>query len=153
MAVDMRTPAAWLISGLAAIGRRPETRRALTVGVLVAAFASGIATYVSITGSFNVPRSPHTVLLFLLLDLVFLLTLAVLVAWRLVALWLERRPTVAHQQEMPRGQPPDRPERRGRRGDEAEVQVEEDRARVHAGVEPRHPIQVLAYAYGIDDGP
>ncbi len=91
MAVDVRSLAAWLISGLAAVGRRPGTRRALTVGVLVAAFASGIATYVSITGAFNIPRSPRTVLLFLLLDLVFLLMLAVIVAWRLVALWLERR--------------------------------------------------------------
>jgi two-component system nitrogen regulation sensor histidine kinase NtrY len=80
-----------VLSRLAAFGRRPELQRALTVGLLVAAFASGVATYASITGAFYVPRDPHTVMLFLLLDLVFLLMLAVIVAWRLVALWLERR--------------------------------------------------------------
>jgi two-component system nitrogen regulation sensor histidine kinase NtrY len=91
MAVDARNSATWLFSQLAAAGRRPETQRALTVGLLLAALASGLATYVSITGTFNIPRDPQTVLLFLLLDLVFLLMLAVIVAWRLVALWLERR--------------------------------------------------------------
>jgi two-component system nitrogen regulation sensor histidine kinase NtrY len=91
MVADVRSAAAGIFSRVAAVGRWPETQRALTVGLLVAAFASGIATYLSITGAFSIPRSPHTVLLFLLLDLVFLLMLAAIVAWRLVALWLERR--------------------------------------------------------------
>ena len=91
LAADMASRWTSLAARLLAIGRRPELQRALTVGLLVAAFVSGIATYVSITGAFDLPRDPHTVLLLLLLDLVFLLMLAVIVAWRLVALWLERR--------------------------------------------------------------
>ena len=91
MAADVSSLPTWLFSRVVAVGRRPELQRALTIGLLVAAFTSGAATYVSITGSFNIPRSPNTVLLLLLLDLVFLLMLAVIVAWRLVALWLERR--------------------------------------------------------------
>jgi len=91
LAVEMRYFGGLVLSQLAAFGRRPELRRILTIGLLVAAFASGIATYVSITGAFNVPRDPHTVVLLLLLDLVLLLMLAVIVAWRLVALWIERR--------------------------------------------------------------
>jgi two-component system nitrogen regulation sensor histidine kinase NtrY len=88
---ELRRLAAWLLYRLVASGRSPRLQRALTVGLLVAAFTSGIATYVSITGAFDVARSPQTVLLFLLLDLVFLLLLVVIVSWRLVVLWLERR--------------------------------------------------------------
>jgi len=91
LAAEMRNFGTGALVRLAAIARRPVLQRALTAGLLLMAFASGVATYVSMTGPFNTPRDPHTIQLLLLLDLVFLLMLAVIVAWRLVALWLERR--------------------------------------------------------------
>jgi two-component system nitrogen regulation sensor histidine kinase NtrY len=91
MSGELRVLASRLLARLRDIGRRPGLQRAMTVGLLVAGFASGVATYASITGAFGLPRDPHAVLLLLLLDLVFLLLLAVIVAWRLVALWIERR--------------------------------------------------------------
>lgn len=63
----------------------------VTFGLGLAAILSGIATYIAISDFAPFETSPRLVLGFLLLDLVLLLALAALVAWRLVALWMARR--------------------------------------------------------------
>lgn len=63
----------------------------VTFGLGLAAVLSGIATYLAISDFAPFETSPQLVLGFLLLDLVLLLALATLVAWRLVALWMARR--------------------------------------------------------------
>ncbi len=63
----------------------------MTIGLGIAAILSGIATYLAITEAYPFPITPQVVLGFLLLDLVLLLALTTLIAWRLVALWIARR--------------------------------------------------------------
>ncbi|MEQ1888408.1 MAG: PAS domain-containing sensor histidine kinase [Alphaproteobacteria bacterium] len=63
----------------------------VTFGLGLAALMSAIATYLAISDFSPFETSPQLVLGFLLLDLVLLLALATLVAWRLVALWMARR--------------------------------------------------------------
>ena len=63
----------------------------MTIGLGIAAILSGIATYLAITEAYPFPITPQIVLGFLLLDLVLLLALTTLIAWRLVALWIARR--------------------------------------------------------------
>lgn len=63
----------------------------VTFGLGLAAVLSAIATYLSISDFSPFETSPQLVLGFLLLDLILLLALATLVAWRLVALWMARR--------------------------------------------------------------
>ena len=63
----------------------------VTFGLGLARRAAAIATYLSISDFSPFETSPQLVLGFLLLDLVLLLALATLVAWRLVALWMARR--------------------------------------------------------------
>jgi len=63
----------------------------VTFGLGLAAVLSAIATYLAISDFAPFETSPQLVLGLLLLDLVLLLALATLVAWRLVALWMARR--------------------------------------------------------------
>jgi len=63
----------------------------VTFGLGLAAVLAAIATYLSISDFSPFETSPQLVLGFLLLDLILLLALATLVAWRLVALWMARR--------------------------------------------------------------
>jgi two-component system, NtrC family, nitrogen regulation sensor histidine kinase NtrY len=63
----------------------------LTFGLGFAAVLAGVITYLAISGFFPFGTSPELVLGLLLLDLVLLLALTILVAWRLVALWMARR--------------------------------------------------------------
>ncbi|MGH6928989.1 MAG: sensor histidine kinase NtrY-like, partial [Dongiaceae bacterium] len=91
LAVDMRNLGAWLRSYLIQLRNRPAFRLILTSALLAAALLSGLATYATLAGSFGLPRNETAVVLLLLLDLVLLVLLATLVAWHLVALWLERR--------------------------------------------------------------
>ncbi len=63
----------------------------VTFGLGMAAFLAAIATYLAISDFSPFETSPQLVLGLLLLDLVLLLALATLVAWRLVALWMARR--------------------------------------------------------------
>ncbi len=63
----------------------------VTFGLGLAALLSAIATYLAISDFSPFETSPQLVLGLLLLDLVLLLALATLVAWRLVALWMARR--------------------------------------------------------------
>jgi two-component system nitrogen regulation sensor histidine kinase NtrY len=88
---DLRRLGAWSRSQLVQLGNQPTLRLILTSALLAAALLSGLATYATLAGSFGLPRNETAVVLLLLLDLVLLLLLATLVAWHLVALWLERR--------------------------------------------------------------
>jgi two-component system nitrogen regulation sensor histidine kinase NtrY len=66
-------------------------RRKIAVALAVAALASGIATYLALTGAPPFGPHPVVVLSLLNLDLVLLLALAALVTKRLVEMWAERR--------------------------------------------------------------
>jgi two-component system nitrogen regulation sensor histidine kinase NtrY len=70
--------------------RRTGLSRKLAIALAVAAVASGAATYGVITDSGFAPN-PRTVLFLLILDLILLLLLGAVVAWRIVRLWAERR--------------------------------------------------------------
>jgi len=71
--------------------RAARLERKLAVLLLVGAVASGVATYMAMTGAFTATPQPRTILLLLLLNLILLLLLVTVVARRLVLLWLERR--------------------------------------------------------------
>jgi two-component system nitrogen regulation sensor histidine kinase NtrY len=71
--------------------RRVGLGRKLALGLTFAALASGMATYVALTGSPPFGPNPRTLLFLVILDLCLLLPLAVLVAQRVVRLWSERR--------------------------------------------------------------
>src|SRR5579862_1765678 len=66
-------------------------RRKITIVLALAALASGIATYLALTGAPPFGPHPATVLALLNLDLVLLLALGALVAKRLVEVWAGRR--------------------------------------------------------------
>ena len=66
--------------------------RKLAFALSVGAVASGITTYGALTGSLSPEGTdPNTILVLLNIDLVLLLLLGALVAWRLVRLWIARR--------------------------------------------------------------
>ena len=66
--------------------------RRIAIILTVAAVISGLATYAALTGSMSPGGAdPTTILVLLNIDLVLLLGLGALVAWRLVRLWIERR--------------------------------------------------------------
>jgi two-component system nitrogen regulation sensor histidine kinase NtrY len=89
MARDMPIPVSRLLSRLIQVRHRPGLRRNLTIGLIVAALASGIATTAPIT--FAIPIPAETQFLLRRLDLVLLALLAGIVAWQLIELWLARR--------------------------------------------------------------
>ncbi len=70
---------------------RSKLERKVALFLLVAAIASGIATFAAMTDSLPVALDPLSVLLLLNLDLVLLLGLSALVARRLVIIWVARR--------------------------------------------------------------
>ena len=65
--------------------------RNITIALAFAALASGIATYLALTGAPPIGPRPDVVLSLLNLDLIVLLALGALVAKRLVEVWAERR--------------------------------------------------------------
>src|SRR6202795_4766037 len=65
--------------------------RKIAIALAAAALASGLATYLALTGAPPFGPRPGVVLSLLYLDLVLLLLLAALVAKRLVEVWVERR--------------------------------------------------------------
>src|SRR6266481_4442235 len=69
--------------------------RKIAVALAAAALASGIATYLALTGAPPFGPRPKVVLTLLNLDLVLLLALAAVVAKRLVEMWMERRRALA----------------------------------------------------------
>src|SRR5437588_13132963 len=77
--------------------RRSGLSRKLAITLAAAAVASGAATYGVITESGFAPN-PRTVLFLLILDLILLLLLGAVVAWRIVRLWAERRRGLAGSQ-------------------------------------------------------
>lgn len=76
---------------LRAFVERAEVERRLALLLVAGALLSSVATYVAISGLGPFEASVPTVILLLNLDLVLLLLLGVVVARRLVALFLERR--------------------------------------------------------------
>ncbi len=66
-------------------------RRNIAIALAMAALASGIATYLALTELPPFGPDPSAVLSLLNLDLVLLLLLGAVVAWRLVEVWAERR--------------------------------------------------------------
>ena len=71
--------------------QRHRLTRNLALALTFAAIASGIATYIALTGSPPFGPDPKTLLALIIVDLVLLLPLAMLVAQRIVRLWVERR--------------------------------------------------------------
>jgi two-component system nitrogen regulation sensor histidine kinase NtrY len=65
--------------------------RKATIALAVAALLSGVATYAAMTGAPPFGPGPQTVLFLLNVNLVLLLLLGAVVAFRLVRLWTERR--------------------------------------------------------------
>lgn len=65
--------------------------RKFAIALAVAAIASGLATYVALTGAAPVGPDPTTILVLLNVDLVLLLLLGAVVARRIVQVWVERR--------------------------------------------------------------
>ena len=70
---------------------RVRLGRTLAVALAVAALLSAAATYAALKGLPPFDTRPHLDVLFLLLNLVLVLPLFALVAWRLVQVWTERR--------------------------------------------------------------
>ena len=65
--------------------------RKLAIALAIPALASGVATYLALTGAPPFGPHPNAVLLLLNLDLVLLLALGAVVAKRLIEVWAERR--------------------------------------------------------------
>src|ERR1700747_3727260 len=65
--------------------------RKLAVALAIPALASGIATYLSLTGAPLYGAHPRAVLALLNLDLILLLALGAVIAKRLIEVWAERR--------------------------------------------------------------
>src|SRR6266853_841160 len=65
--------------------------RKLAIALAIPALASGVATYLALTGAPPFGPHPYAVLLLLNLDLVLLLALGAVVAKRLIEVWAERR--------------------------------------------------------------
>ena len=80
-----------LAQGVRTWSSGPGLWRKIAITLAVAALASGIATYLALTGAPPIGPRPGVVLSLLYLDLVLLLALASLVAKRLVEVWAERR--------------------------------------------------------------
>jgi two-component system, NtrC family, nitrogen regulation sensor histidine kinase NtrY len=66
-------------------------RRKIAFALAMAALASGIATYLALTKTPPFGPDPNAVLSLLNLDLLLLLLLGAVVAWRLIEVWAERR--------------------------------------------------------------
>src|SRR5437660_10797973 len=69
--------------------------RKIAIALAAAALASGIATYLALTGAPPFGPRPGVVLTLLNLDLVLLLALAALVGKRMVQVWMQRRQGLA----------------------------------------------------------
>ena len=70
--------------------RRTGIERKLAVLLLVAALVSGLATYLAMTGAFDIRPEPFTILVLLLINLAVLLMLGTVVTLRLAALEEQR---------------------------------------------------------------
>ncbi len=88
--IDLSTPRTCRFWRLIAWARRHNIARRLAVALTIAALASGVATYIALTGSppFS---SRSTLLTLIIIDLVLLLPLAAFTGIYLLRLWSERR--------------------------------------------------------------
>ena len=77
--------------GLRIWAGRIGLRRKIAIVLAMAGLASGIATYLALTETPPFGPDPNAVLSLLNLDLVLLLLLGAVVAWRLIEVWAERR--------------------------------------------------------------
>src|SRR6516225_2560554 len=77
--------------GLSVWAGRIGLRRKIAIVLAMAGLASGIATYLALTETPPFGPDPNAVLSLLNLDLVLLLLLGAVVAWRLIEVWAERR--------------------------------------------------------------
>ena len=92
MAVTSADWAGQFVRRRVAWARRIGLERKLAIALLVAAIASGLTTYSVLTGSFSEAQGRNRMAaILLLIDLVVLLLLGVLLARRLVTLWIQRR--------------------------------------------------------------
>ncbi|HKF61382.1 MAG TPA: PAS domain-containing sensor histidine kinase [Dongiaceae bacterium] len=92
MAVTSADWAGQFVRRQVAWARRIGLERKLAIALLVAAIASGLTTYSVLTGSFGAAQGQNRMAaILLLIDLVVLLLLGVLLARRLVTLWIQRR--------------------------------------------------------------
>src|SRR5215471_16879301 len=89
--IDGRGPCMGLMRRLRIWAGSVALRRKLAIALAMAALASGIATYLALTESPPFGPDPSAVLSLLNLDLVLLLLLGAVVAWRLIEVWAERR--------------------------------------------------------------
>lgn len=80
-----------LQSWVESAGWRPGVLRTLAALLIIAALASGLGTYLAMTGSLGLRLTPRGFQLLLLLDLILLLALGVIVAWRMVSIWIDQR--------------------------------------------------------------
>jgi two-component system, NtrC family, nitrogen regulation sensor histidine kinase NtrY len=90
MAVTLADNAAHFLRRQVAWARRIGLERKLAVALLVASLVSGLTTYGVLTGSFRAVQGRGALVL-VLIDLIVLLLLGIVLARRLVTLWLERR--------------------------------------------------------------
>src|SRR5246500_315040 len=79
------------VRGLRLWAGRIGLRRKIAIALAMAGLASGIVTYLALTETPPFGPDPSAVLSLLNLDLVLLLLLGAVVAWRLIEVWAERR--------------------------------------------------------------
>jgi two-component system nitrogen regulation sensor histidine kinase NtrY len=84
---------AWTRVGRWAV--RVNLERKLAIGLVVGGVSSGIATFGGMTDNLPAVADPTTILLLLNADLIFLLGIGVLIARRMVLVWLARRQGLA----------------------------------------------------------
>ena len=70
---------------------RVGLRRNIAIALAIAALGSGVATCLALTEAPPFGHGPAAALSLLNLDLVLLLLLGAVVAWRLIEVWAERR--------------------------------------------------------------
>ena len=80
-----------LFARIAAWAQRVNLERKLAIGFLIATVGAGMVTFAAMTGYLPRLGNPWTILLLLNLDLILLLGLSVLVARRLVILWVAHK--------------------------------------------------------------
>ncbi len=67
----------------------------LAAGVGLLAVVSGVLTYATVTGLVPYRPTPVTLIVLLLVNLILVLSLGALIAWRLTRLWIDRRTGIA----------------------------------------------------------
>lgn len=95
VAVDRGGAERGLWSRLSSWAERVNLERKLAIALVVGGVSSGVATFAGMTDNLPAVADPTTILLLLNADLIFLLGIGVLIARRLVLVWLARRQGLA----------------------------------------------------------